>query len=207
MKKKLNIFILFFLLSITPFIRGCGETFGFPFPALNDILQFNSAGNVIAIRETIAAAVDSLNSHETLLFLAVNFLIAYLLAMSVLRDQKHPRWAASFVGSLAINISAVWFMIALMCIEIKQPAIKKAAELYGACFGHYFLDLPIEIAEHLDNIISKAIYPCTIMCRNILESLDLSIIDIMSRAWFITVTILLAIAIYFIKMVKRALFK
>jgi len=204
MKKKLKVFILFFLLSITPFIRGCGESFGFPFPALIDVLQFKSTtSDAASIPETVTAIIDSLKSPETLILLAVNFLFACLFTLNILRTKKYPRWTSSFLNSLAINVTAVWIMLGLIFIDIKQPLIKKMAEFYGTCYGHYFSDVPSHIADALDKIISKLKYPPVVILRDALNSFNIETIDIMSRSWFITVTALLALVIYSIKKVRE----
>jgi hypothetical protein len=179
MKKKIKVFFLFFLLSVTPFIRGCGETWGFPFPALGPIL------NTDVISERINNLIANLKSCETLIYILVNFLIACLLAHSVLRDEKHQRWTSSFLTSLAIHLSATWLMVFLVFIDFKQPFLKKSCEFYGTVYGDYLLDIPIKVANNLK------------------DTLNIECIDIMARAYFISVTALVGGVIYLLKLAKR----
>jgi len=196
MKKKPKIFFLFFLLSITPFVRGCGEGFGFPFPALIDILEASH------VSDTIKNIIESLRSRETLLYLAANFLFACLFALNVIRNERYPRWTDSFMNSLAIHLSAVWVMVALILADIQQPLAKKISEFYGTCFGRYFFDIPVDIANNIDKLLLKPSAMPLVVIKNALNSLNILPVDLMSRAWFILLTASLAAVIYIFKRMK-----
>jgi len=196
MERKTKILLLFLLLALTPFIKGCGESFGFPFPAFGNILTNSEI-------ETFKNLLGSFRSPESILFLVVNILFACLLSRAVSRN-RNAAWSSSFLRSLAIHLAVVWIMVFLIVVDIKGPSlVRKALNFYGTCFGRYFFDVPSEIAGDFDTVMAGRTAPPATFFKISLGYLDLSSMDLTSRAWFIAVTSMWAVAIYVLRKWRR----
>lgn len=139
MNKKTRIFILFFLLGVTPFIRGCDYSFGFPFPALG------YAPNVHTFLETMRQ-LSWQETYEFILYAIANILTAYLLARRFLITYKDARWSPFVLTALAVNVCWHWTLFLSSYLQPEQPVAVAILEAYQK-IGSWFIHIPYEIYQ------------------------------------------------------------
>lgn len=181
-KKKM--LLLFLLLSITPFIRGCAETFGFPLPAMFNVIEPGS------FSETWNKLLAKLSSLTALLIILVNVLFAVLFTRVFARNASRLKWIPHFMIMLAIGIAMIWLMALIyqLGIDTDDPKtmIENISAAYGNIFGKIYYTIPLKAGEE----IVKS-YPWGIKAlgdsvkKGVVETLSA---DILNRAWFVVVT-------------------
>jgi hypothetical protein len=186
--KKSRVFILFLILSVTPFIRGCGESFGFPLPAFSDILKDNSVGALVC------SLSRQLTNAESILPFMANLLFSVLFARILLRRSKDNTILNHVPAALTINLTFVWSVVALFLIFPQEGPGNRIGnfllEKYGEVFFLYFYKVPQAMTKFLLWIIphqrrvQQGIY--------IVDPMQDPTDEVTSRAWFVVVTFLLA---------------
>lgn len=183
---------LFLLLSVTPFIRGCGETFGFPLAAMNGII---SSGDLSGTWKNL---LEALSSSRTLIIIAANVLFAALFASIASRKAGRVKWIPHFIAGLAIGILMTWAMTGLYIFDVEMDDPKnlpeKIAKAYGAAYGFIYVTAPETASSALADLNlwgpkKKKQYGVTDVVRNTLE-------DVFNRAWFVIVALLMGWVFY-----------
>jgi hypothetical protein len=193
MNKKVRIYLLFLLLAITPFCRGCDASYGFPFPTV--------AGDANNVFKDLAAIV-SVKSFMPVAFFVVNILVACLLAMIFLRKRENLKWGISLERSLNINLFAIWILLLLgsaldfiLGPKGKLPkAIDSLLEIYGNLLWWVYYTFP--------SFITKKICSIMHLINNRYEPSDL-FYEFMPRAWLVIVILLLTGLLYLISRIRR----
>jgi hypothetical protein len=201
MARKIKIFLMLLILSITPFMRGCGETFGFPFPAIADIIE------PADLQTTWNQLIGELESRDAIMLIIVNLLIAILLAKIIARNEKYIAWMRAFLNTIFVQACAIWVMVATL-LFIESPAeeapltwIQRLASWYGFLYGKYFNYVPDKVADAIYKFAKNI--PKTINMQVPTPSYNL-IADIVSRTWFlITAAVITVLVRYIIKKARK----
>lgn len=186
MRRKVRIALLLFILSITPFFKGCDATFGFPFPAINDIVSAYGG-----IGDTIEGLCWKLESHATVMLVMVNILIACLFSSVLIRKEKNITWTTPFLNALTVNLSIMWLMLFLHLIapisafrgantppdNIFLTTITDA--VWNYVYGWYIAAVPFNLYGFIQDKIAMT------------DTGQGVLIDALTRAWFVIITALL----------------
>ncbi len=191
MRKKITVYLLFFLLSVTPFVRGCSIAVGFPF----SVSTVDTPSNpYITHMEDLRPDV----AENGILLLAVNVLIAYLVSRIVCR-HLHIRWMTSFLNALALNLllsaSILFFFGFEEPVKPFLNLLYKVYFAYGLTF--YFYKVPNLASEWIGNAMDSAPRVACGIYNAIFSSEALT--GILVRVWFVALTIALAAALYLIQ--------
>jgi len=182
LKKK--ILFLFLLLSVTPFIRGCGETFGFPLPAMDNIIE---PGSLSATWDKLLAALASL---RTLALVLANIIFAAFFARIFIRNAGRLKWILNVMTALAIGLAMIWVMTAifLLDINIDSPAtvIEKVATIYGNVFSFIYYTAPRNASKALLDAYPWGLKEISRFIKK--DAAELTFDDVFNRAWFVVVT-------------------
>jgi hypothetical protein len=192
MKQSRRIFLLFFILAVTPFMRGCGESFGFPLPFASDILLPES------LQKSFNLLVDQLLTVWPVLILLVNILCAIFMARMVRKYLERSGWDRAIVSALSFHLLWIWLMVEILMMISDAVAKKWKLEAFlsgfGNCFQIYFYRAPNFLAEFLTGVI-----PHNAPARGQMFSTDpLEVVfqEILVRVWFVLITALVAFIIY-----------
>ena len=168
-------------MSITPFLRGCGETYGFPFPAVVSILEPGS------VSETVKNLLEAVKLYSSIILLATDVLFACLMISIIIRKERYIKWMPSFLNALAISLCATWGMLVLYQVNLsKEDLLGPLNDVYGTCYSYCFWKVPMNIYMMIPDKIHD-----TILKKTGMSSRDISM-DVLARTWFIIVTVFLA---------------
>ena len=187
MRRKVRIILLLLILGITPFFKGCDATFGFPFPAINEIVSAYGG-----IGDTIGDLCWKLESCTTVMLVMVNILIACLFSSILIRKEKNITWTTPFLNALTVNLSIMWLMLFLHLIapiselrgagtppdNIFLTAITDA--VWNYVYGWYIVVVPFKLYGFIQDKITMT------------DTQQGILIDTLTRAWFVIITALLA---------------
>lgn len=172
MKRKIRIFLLFLVLSVTPFLRGCEIVYGFPFPltpaaeSLRDMLLF----------------MFKPGTWHIAAFFIVNTLICVLLAKIIARNEKKGGLLSFMITGLDINLSVIWFTYLLLSFSEMHKSIEVLGNFFlGVIYANYMCRVPAD-------------FLAAIMGRMGLDESGIGL-DIAMRLWFVVITLLLGAVI------------
>lgn len=192
MNRKFLLVLL--ILSITPFIRGCGETFGFPLPFMENVV---SPGILSATWENI---LEDLQSTRAIVLIVINILFATLVCSIMSRNVDRLKWIGYVMVAMALGLVMIWTMTAIYILDIntsnpKEP-LEKVSQKYSKFFNYLYYKVPLKVSDVVaEKNPWKSPKPKKAGAPDPLgDTLD----DVLSRAWFVFVSLLAGFLLYLV---------
>jgi amino acid transporter len=181
---KIKVLLLFLLLGVTPFIRGCGETFGFPLPAMNDIIEPG------ALSTTWDHLLAALASPQTMALIVVNIIFAVFFARIFSRNAVRFRWMPHVMTMLTIGLVMIWVMTALFILDVEMDNPKtlpeKAANRYNKVFMTIYYTAPLTACRNIVDAYPWGVKDAERFIKK--DNVEYLLDDVFNRAWFVMVT-------------------